>query len=402
MITEKKYWNDAYKSNFEATILRIEDNKVVLDQTYFYPEGGGQPSDTGSIANIKVEHVSILNDVIYHHLEQAMPKSSINVKVQCDIDFERRHGLMQQHSGQHLLSACSYKLFGAHTVGMHIGSDYLTIDLDKKLNKDEIIALENQCNKLIFQKIPITAHYPDSEKLLNMPLRKKPKVTENIRVIEIKGVDFSPCGGTHLKNTLEIGLLKIKRFDPYKSGVRVECVCGVHALNLLSQYNELLNQSAVTFSIKPLEILSYCLSLKAELEKSHKKNTALMEKNMRLEVSELLKSHENNDGFKIIQLKEFDLEMNDLRKKCAYITCSEKSVVLAQSICDGKKHIVFQKSNDVPKEIDMNTLFKLHLAPLNIRGGGNPQSAQGGGQIDIDLDPTLKTIENIIFDTLSS
>lgn len=397
MATKKLYWENPYKTDFEARVIDVIDGKtVLLDQTYFYPESGGQPSDLGHISDYAVSYVSIENETVLHHLAEEMPVDWIGKAVKASVDSEKRFGYMQQHSGQHLLSATAYRLYGAHTVGMHIGEDYLTIDLDQKLSKEQVLFIENEANALIRRNLKIHSHFPDKEALSHMPLRKQPKVVDHIRVIEIEGYDYSPCGGTHLASTLEIGIIKIKRFDAYKTGIRIECVCGIHARALFDQYNALLHEAAATFSIKPMEMLSFATGLRSELESSREKINVLEEQLMVLEVTSLLKAHEDIEGFKVIRLDDVHLGMNALRKKCSLITDSGSTVVLAQSTSENKRHIVLQKSNDMPKEMDMNALFKAHLTPLGVKGGGNALCAQGGAQGEVNANEAFDAIEKAI------
>lgn len=401
-MTIKSFLKDAYTWHFNAKVIGIDtiNNRtaIVLDHTYFYPEGGGQPCDFGTINGIKIEDVQISNDIISHYtMEQVDFK--IGDSIEAQIDENRRITLMQQHSGQHLLSSCAEKLYNANTVGFHIGVDYITIDLDQKLDQQQIIALEKAANELIYKNLEIVAHYPNSEELLQMPLRKQPKVTENIRVIEIIGTDFSPCGGTHLKRTGEIGIIKIKRVDPYKTGVRIEFGCGSFALDFMNERNEIVNQLMRLFSVKDNEILSFSELLIQRQKDDKAKLQLYKEKLLNYEVELLMQGYDSDEAsetVKIITLNEVDLPMVDLRFKVGLITSEPDRVVIAASNEEGKSHLVVAKSENISESIDIGRLFKEIAGSYGIRGGGSKTVAQGGTTEAIDLEALIAAFETQI------
>lgn len=401
-MTIKSFLQDAYTWQFNAKVIRIEtiNNRtaIVLDHTYFYPEGGGQPSDFGTINGIKIEDVQISGEVISHFTSDQI-NFNIGDTVEAQIDESRRFTLMQQHSGQHLLSSCAEKLYNANTVGFHIGDDYITIDLDQKLDPAQILLLEKTANELIYKNLKIVAHYPNSEELLKMPLRKQPKVTENIRVIEIIGADYSPCGGTHLKSTGEIGIIKIKRVDPYKTGVRIEFGCGSFALDFMNERNEIINQLMRLFSVKDNEILSFSELLIQRQKDDKAKLQFYKEKLIKNEVELLMQgydSEEDDETIKIITLNEVDLPMVDLRYKVGLITSEPDRIVIGASNEDGKSHMVVAKSDNISESIDIGSLFKEIAGTYGIRGGGSKTVAQGGTTDPIDLEALIEAFETQI------
>ncbi len=401
-MTIKSFLQDAYTWHFKAKVTGIEtiNNRtaILLDHTYFYPEGGGQPSDFGTIDGIKIEDVQITNDVIAHYTTEKV-NFNIGDSVDARIDENRRFTLMQQHSGQHLLSSCAEKLYNANTVGFHIGDDYITIDLDQKLDASQIIALEKAANELIYKNLEIVAHYPSSEELLQMPLRKQPKVTENIRVIEIIDADFSPCGGTHLKRTGEIGIVKIKRVEPYKTGVRIEFGCGRFALDFMNERNEIVNHLMRLFSVKDNEILSFSELLIQRQKEDKAKLQLYKEKLIKYEVELLMQgydSEEDSETIKIITLNEIDLPMVDLRFKVGLITSEPDRIVIGASSEEGKSHMVVAKSENIGDSVDIGRLFKEIAGTYGIRGGGNKTVAQGGTTESVDLEALFEAFESQI------
>ncbi|HAS74052.1 MAG TPA: hypothetical protein DCS67_07900, partial [Clostridiales bacterium UBA8960] len=325
-MTKKSFIDDAYVSSFESKIIALEKkngkNAIVLDHTYFYPEGGGQPTDKGRIDNLFINDVQLHDENIYHFTEQPIEQLNVGQVVKCEIDFFRRLSLMQQHTGQHILSSCAEKWFDANTVGFHIGEDYVTVDLDKKLNMVDVDQLEKKANDVVFMNLEVKAHYPSSDELSEMPLRKQPKVTENIRVIEVDGVDFSPCGGTHLRKTSEVGLIKIKRIENYKTGIRIEFCCGYFALDTFKKRNDTVNQLMRLFSVKDDEIVSFCEQMLENQKQDKMAISTLKEQLFKLQVSSLIQSYEEAElesDIKVITLIEEDSSMVDLRLKSSMI-----------------------------------------------------------------------------------
>ncbi len=188
-MTERIYYYDSFKQEFVADIIDnfVEDDKyhIRLNKTAFYPEGGGQPADQGSIGESYISHVYELNGKIFHVADKLPEEKS---GLECKIDWERRFDLMQQHSGQHLLSAVTKDLCQAETVGFHLGESSLTIDTDIRLSQEEIDTIETKCNQFIYENREISIEYPGGDK-------------DDIRIVKIKGLDRNPCGGTHLKST---------------------------------------------------------------------------------------------------------------------------------------------------------------------------------------------------------
>ncbi|MDH8678389.1 DHHA1 domain-containing protein [Fusibacter bizertensis] len=397
-MTIKSFLNDAYTHQFNAKVTSIEQEnqlyKIQLDHTFFYPEGGGQPCDHGNIEMLEIADVQIDQEDIFH-ISKDCPKFKVGENVTCKIDFSRRFTLMQQHTGQHILSSCAEKLYEANTIGFHIGADYVTIDLDQKLTQDQIVKIENSANQVIYSNKEVIAHYPTAEELANMPLRKQPKVTENIRVIEIVESDFSPCGGTHVKTTSEVGIIKIKKTEPYKSGIRIEFGCGGFALKFIQERNETINSLMKLFSVKDNEILNFTEQL-LESQKNDRANLqALKEQLYKTQVAQILEQFDSEE-IKVITLTETDMSMTDLRLKCNILCEAENIIVLAVSSEGEKTHLVLSKSKNVSQEFNMGQLFKSEIAPFGVKGGGNPFVAQGGSSDAVNIDEIMATLEDKI------
>ena len=251
MPTEKLYYHDCHLSRFTARVISCEAGKqgyeIILDRTAFYPEGGGQACDLGTLNGVIVTDVRERGEDVVHICREAL---EIGAEVEGIIDWERRFDLMQQHSGEHIISGIVNRLFGYHNVGFHMGKDFTTIDLDGELTADMVRNVENLANKAIGENVPVFAAYPNKEALATIPLRKKPEV-DNLRVVTVEGYDWCGCCGTHVAHSGEIELLKIVDFQRYKGGTRLFFHCGKRALQDYQMKHSMMKALAEEFSCKP-------------------------------------------------------------------------------------------------------------------------------------------------------
>lgn len=280
METKKLFDLNSYIKDFSATVLSCEENPkqtgtylVILDQTAFFAEGGGQPADQGSLGSATVTHVSEKNGIIRHHCNQPLELGSV---VEGHIDWAVRFPHMQTHCGEHILSGIILKEYGFHNVGFHMGKDVTTIDLDGEFNVDMVRNVENLVNRAIGENVPVTATYPSKEELACIPLRKKPEV-ENLRVVTVSGYDYCGCCGTHVAHSGEIQLLKIVDFQRYKGGTRLFFHCGQRALQDYQQKHDAVKALSEEFSCKPEGLTDAvhrlqqdCAELKAQLSEKNK------------------------------------------------------------------------------------------------------------------------------------
>lgn len=230
-MTEKLYEVDAYISCFTAKVTDcIKENtcyKIALDKTAFFPEGGGQAADIGTLDNVKVFDVQIKDGIIYHYTEKAFV---IGSTVDGKIDFDRRFNFMQNHTGEHIVSGMAHKLYGVNNVGFHLGEDLVTIDFDKELTREQLDEIEYLANEKVWQNLPVTAYYPSEEELKNTDYRSKKEIDGAVRLVNIKGTDICACCAPHVKNTGEIGIIKLLDFERMRGGVRIVLKCGAFAL----------------------------------------------------------------------------------------------------------------------------------------------------------------------------
>ncbi len=239
------YDEDSYETTFHATVLRVEENRVVLDRTLFFPEQAGQKADKGSLEEqVAVIDVQIAQGVITHIVDwNGCAPFAVGQKVCGVIDFARRFDFMQQHSGEHILSGLAHRLYGCNNVGFHLSEREMTLDFDRLLTKEEVRELEKQANAAVFANHPIVISYPSQEEEKTLAYRSKKEITDRLRIVSIKGVDVCACCAPHVHATGEIGLIKIIKQLKNKGGTRLKAVCGWRAYAYLEEESRILHEA---------------------------------------------------------------------------------------------------------------------------------------------------------------
>ena len=254
MSTQKLYYEDCHLAEFTARVVSCEKTEkgypVILDRTAFYPEGGGQPCDLGTINGIPVLDVQEQGEDVVHFCAEAL---EVGQTVTGTVDYARRFDLMQQHSGEHMVSGLIHKKYGWHNVGFHMGADVITIDFDGIIPAEDLPGIEAAANEAIWKNTPLHIWYPSEEELPTVPYRSKRALPWPVRVVEFPGVDICACCGVHVATTGEIGLVKLLSCVKFHQGVRIEMACGGRALALLSAVYEENRQVSQAFSAKILE-----------------------------------------------------------------------------------------------------------------------------------------------------
>lgn len=398
---EKLYYENPNQVEFTAEIINITniDNKfhVELDKTCFYPEGGGQPCDTGFIDSHKVIYVYEQTGRIFHVVE----KQPIKIhRVKCSIDWNRRFDNMQQHCGQHILSACFVDLFNAGTIGFHLGDNHITIDLDKPLGHIDIMNAEVMANKIISDNIPIDILYPTSSELKKLNLRKAPpKTDEQIRIVKIGDIDISACCGTHPKSTIEVQLIKVIGFEKYKSGVRIEFLCGKRAVSDYSIKNEAIMKMSSILSCSEADLSSCVERLSVELSKALSEKRALKAEVVDYEVKEILNSCESINDIKIVKTIYENADLKYVDSLASKLSANPNTIVLFGVKNNDRTQLIFMQSRDL-NIISMNSLLKDAITLIDGKGGGSVYSAQGGGKNNNNLNSTLEYAYNKIISLL--
>lgn len=365
--TRRLFDENAYLAEFESTVLSCEKTEkgfsVILDATAFFPEGGGQFPDMGTINGIEVLDVQEDKEgVIRHLLANEIPAGE---KVAGKIDWLRRFDFMQQHSGEHIFSGIAHEKYGAANVGFHLGLYETTIDLDVPLGEEQISEIETLVNEAVYKNIPIEISYPSEEELEVLPYRSKKKLTGKIRIVTVPGYDICACCGTHVKTTGEIGIVKITAFQNYKGGTRLFMLCGKRAfMDYLSKNRDVIKVTN-SLSVKPEELCMAVKRLENEITE-HK----IYESALKKELFEL-KAEKLGTGEKICVFEK-NLSPDELRRYCLTLTENFK---IAGVFCgeDGNyKYAVSSKTENC------SAFAKEMNAVLNGRGGGKPELIQGG------------------------
>ena len=251
MQTRKLYYEDSHLSRFTATVLSCEQGKdsfeILLDATAFYPEGGGQAADTGSLGSVRVLDTRERGETVVHLCDGAL---TVGETVEGQIDYAGRFHRMQQHSGEHIVSGIINRRYGYHNTGFHMGSDIITIDFDGVIPAEDLKSIEAEANSAVWQNLPVKCWYPTEEELPNVFYRTKKALPWPVRIVQVPGFDSCACCGTHVQATGEIGLIKLFSVMGFRGGTRMEMACGSSALKLLNEAYEQNKLVSQAFSAK--------------------------------------------------------------------------------------------------------------------------------------------------------
>lgn len=361
------YEEDSKLCEFEAQVLECEKKEeyyqVVLDQTAFYPEGGGQPPDFGTLGEAKVWDVQEKDGIVYHTVDTCLQKGT---KVTGSVDWSRRFDFMQNHTGEHILSGLIYRNHGLHNVGFHMGSDVITLDVDGKLTEDQIHAIEYEGNQAVFQNLAVSITYPTEAELSQMDYRSKKKLTGRVRIVEIPGFDLCACCGTHVSHTGEIGLIKILGFQNYKGGVRISIVCGKRAL---AEFEKKCKQTAAIsnlLSASQDDLSTAVEKLKKEKEQWKSRADGAMEELFRRKAASL------DPEMQSVLVLERNLNANQLKNYANTLLAGRNGVVAILSTEEtGCRYLLASQAQDVrPLSKELNQVF-------HGKGGGAAQMVQG-------------------------
>ncbi|HEY7124319.1 MAG TPA: DHHA1 domain-containing protein [Ktedonobacterales bacterium] len=386
MPTERLYWNDAYLRQFEARVVARSEYAgkpaVVLDATAFYPEGGGQPTDRGTLEGVAVVDVQEHGGEILHLLDPQAEHAALTPgkQVSGTIDWQRRFDYMQQHSGQHILSGGFWRLCQAETVSWHLGDDYTSVDIaTPALSPDAAAEVEHASNEVLWNDLPIEARIYAPAELAALGLRRGPKVESDIRIVSIGHWDAIGCGGTHVLTAGRVGSLGIRRWETRGNVTRVEFLCGQRAVDdyrrktrALLSIGQLLAQPLDKIEDAARQMFEANGTLRQELEKAHSQLLAL-------EASELLaRSDAAFNGHPIVSALLPSREVSDLRFLAQRVAESGGIALLGGSSPDqARATLVFNCDKTLP--LDLNNVLQQTLPHIGGRGGGQKFSAQGGG-----------------------
>lgn len=365
--TRKLYYENVYLKKFNAKVLKCEKAEhgfaVILDQTAFYPEGGGQPCDLGTLEEIPVVDVQEKDGEIIHYTEEMV---EVGAKVVGKIDWERRFDLMQQHSGEHIVSGLVHEKYGYDNVGFHMSSDVITVDLSGVLNESQLAEIETETNQKIWENSPVEIFYPEKEELSKLPYRSKKELTGQVRLVRFPGADLCACCGTHVTHTGEIGAVKILTVENFHEGIRLTMICGKRVMDYLNVVNEQNRQVSVQLSAKIGEtgtaverLLDENFQLKGQLSRMLDKLCA--------------SESQRWEGAGNVVLFHEDLEANQIRKMADTVMqkCGGRCAVFSRNADSSFKYAMGELNGD------LRQLTKDMNAALNGRGGGKPFFVQG-------------------------
>ncbi|OOM78526.1 alanine--tRNA ligase [Clostridium puniceum] len=399
---EKIYYDNQYLKEFTAEIVDIKDfdNKfhVTLDKTAFFPGGGGQSCDLGTLEDQKILDVYEKEDVIYHVVE----KKPIKIhRVKCEIDWERRLDGMHQHLGQHVLSGTFFNLFNANTFAIHLGSDISSVDIYGVFTEDQIREAERLANKAIGEAIPVESFVPTKAELKKLSLRRAlPNTAEDIRVVKIGNFDINACCGLHPASTQDLRLIKIKKFEKHKEGTRIEFLAGKRAVSDSFKKDEFQNSICKYLNCNENEAINGIKNLNESLREANENNKSLNILLAKYQVKEILDNAVKVNNIRIIKEIFDDENLKYVNNLTSKLVENQNTIALMAIKSDDKVNLIFACSKDV-KDVKMNDLLKDAISLIDGKGGGSPLQAQGAGKNNANLESALDYAVNKIKQTLN-
>lgn len=388
MVTERLYYSDSHLIEFEARVVDVTDRvsgwtAIVLDRTAFYPTGGGQPSDTGTLNGARVVECIDDGDNGVLHVVQGMTPVR-NAIVQGRVDWSRRLDHIQQHTGQHILSQALVKLFNAPTKSFRVMEASCEIDVELNNPTTEIIERAVElANNVIWEDRAIAILNVSSDQAAELTLRKEPARAGELRLIEIEGFDLTPCGGTHAYRTGEVGMIAVRSWERAKGLTRIEFVAGMRALADYRKANKSARETAALFSTGRDDAPQLAAQMVEENKELHRRIRILEEGAAGVEAEKLLATA--RDGIVTQVFEGRDAE--SLKKLAHALITAPGTIALLGSRDKDTARLVFARSSDAPG--DMSTLIGEACTMLDGRGGGKPEMAQGGGKNIDKLDDAI-------------
>ena len=369
---EKLFELDPYLTHFTACVQSCVQSRkgwdVILDQTAFYPEGGGQPYDLGTLGGTFVLEVHEREGHVVHTCDRPLEPGS---QVEGDIDWPRRFDLMQHHSGEHIVSGIAHARYGCENVGFHMGSDVITIDLSVELTQEQVRELEEAANRYIWEDHPIQIAFPSPQELEVLTYRSKKALTGRVRIVSFPGADTCACCGTHVSSSGQVGLVKLLSCQKFRSGVRIELVCGKRALDHLSRVWEQNHQISNLLSAKAGETAGAVARLLEE-NQTLKGHLAALE-----DARFAALAGQYRDAGDLLLFEE-SLSPDGLRRLAAAVleTCGGRCACFSGQDGSGYRYAIGQARGD------LRELTRALNQALSGRGGGKPGFVQGSVQAD--------------------
>jgi len=405
-VTDRLYYTDSFLHEFDARVVSVATDsagrsRITLDRSAFYPTSGGQVFDTGwlEIAGVRQPINEVAEDEetneVLHILEGDGSPFQTGAMVRGAIDAVRRRDHMQQHSGQHVLSAAFEKLYSAATVSFHMGDESCTIDLAAdSISAKQLQAAERLANEVIAEDRPVDIRFATPDEARTMGVRKIPPAErEKLRLIDIHDFDLNACGGTHVRSTGQIGCILVRKIEKVKQGVRVEFVCGLRAVATARHDFESLTEAAALFSTHIWEVPQQIRKSLDEIKSAQKAQHKLLEEVAELQAERLAQSAPERNGHKLVAQYFADRDLGFIKMLAQKLT--KKDQVVALLACGGAQpSLVFAQQPGMPH--DMGALMKQTVEALGTRGGGNRDMAQGGAPDGDRAEHAIQDVANAL------
>ena len=391
-MTVKRYYEDAYRSTFTTTINELaQDEKgrwyAILEETCFYPTGGGQPHDTGMLGERRVLEVENVNGEIRHYLDAPLEEG---VTITGNIDWERRFDHMQQHAGQHILSASFIESLGYETISFHLGQETLTIDLEiPDLTREEADRAEALANQVIREARPIETKWVTEGELGDYPLRKQPDVDGPIRLVIIPDFDYNGCGGTHPASTSEVGGIKILDWEKHKSHIRLRFICGDRIRTHLQEKHDLLKDLTGIIQAPEEGMKDAVLRMIDRQRDIEKELDGVKAEYLKLEADVLVNSIQEVAGHLLLSRVYDERPIKELQGLAQQITARNEDVVVLFAVKNGAKLQLVGargKASTAALKESVRPVFDL----INGKGGGKDAFVQGGGEAIISKEELME------------
>ena len=375
-MTNRLYYTDAYLQEFDASVLEVVDlgdrRAAVLDRTAFYPTSGGQPFDTGSLGAVHVTDVIDREDLtVLHVIDGALDTGEVHGR----IDWDRRFEHMQQHTGQHVLSAAFDRVCHARTESFHLGTDVSTIDLGRELTAAEIAAAEMEANKVVWEDREVTVRFADEREAAALPLRKESRRSGVLRLVEVAGFDLSACGGTHVARTGAIGNIVIGSTERFRGGSRIEFRCGIRALRGYRALKQSMSAAGRLLSTSSDDVPQAIERLQSESKTGRAQIKDLQERLAGHEAAAMAARARSSGGISHVIEHVEGWDMQGL--KAIALAIAERPGHLAVLLGGAPASIVAARASDV--SADAAAIVRQVAAKFGGKGGGKPDIAQGGG-----------------------
>jgi len=394
--TKKLYFEDPYQVEFKAQVTKkiIYEGKpaVILDQSCFYPESGGQPADKGTINGVKVVGALEEGENIIHLLQEDISGETIEGK----IDWKVRFDHMQQHTGQHILSQSFYELFSGETLSFHMGEDVSTVEIGvRNISEEEVEQVERRANEIVFQDREIKVYSVPEEQINDVPLRRPPQKEGIIRVVEVDGFDYSACGGTHCRRAGEVGIVKIFKWERIRNNMRFEFICGYRALEDYILKNKAIRQLSGRLTVSGNDVVPSVEKAFSDL-KSQKKRVRKMQTTLALfEAKEIVKQAKE----KVIKDIFMEKTPDEARFLALNIIKSGEYVALFALKMEMRGHFIFASSETL--NLDMRELIPVVTSLIKGKGGGSSSLVEIATEEKRDFETALNKAYEYIMKKLN-